>query len=168
MRKSLISALVAAFLLTSCSVDWNSEKDKKIEELQKQVTELKNAASTGAVVFEKRTKCAALGPDVEKKMSELDKKYEKIGKSSVGGIFYSPEKDACLWIWLTDSYAADGTPVQRRSLYQYGEDYGATEPLVECEKPLGENRGTDACEKWNGKLKELKGETVVEKPFPQS
>lgn len=35
--RSLILLLIPLFLLSSCSIDWNDEKDKKIAELQKQI-----------------------------------------------------------------------------------------------------------------------------------
>jgi hypothetical protein len=34
--------IIPLILLSSCSIDWNDEKDKKIAELEKQVTELKS------------------------------------------------------------------------------------------------------------------------------
>lgn len=38
MKKYIALGLLSSLLLTSCSVDWNDEKDKKIGELEKQVT----------------------------------------------------------------------------------------------------------------------------------
>lgn len=39
--KKLTLLLIPLLFLSSCSIDWNDEKDKKIAELEKQVTELK-------------------------------------------------------------------------------------------------------------------------------
>lgn len=42
MKKIFASLLFVSLILSSCSIDWNDEKDKKIAELQKQVEDLKN------------------------------------------------------------------------------------------------------------------------------
>lgn len=41
MKKYLALGLLSSFLLTSCSIDWNDAKEKRIEELEKQITEMK-------------------------------------------------------------------------------------------------------------------------------
>lgn len=122
MKKITIAiaiAILIPFFLASCSIDWNDTAAKKITELEHQVTELKNATSTGMIVFEKRTKCGMLAPGIQKKIDSLGKEYATLGKYSIGGIFYSPPRDACLWIRLTNTNAPDGSPLERRALYQF-------------------------------------------------
>jgi len=41
MKKLLAVGMIVLFNLTSCSIDWNNEKDTKINELEKQITEVK-------------------------------------------------------------------------------------------------------------------------------
>lgn len=156
MRKLSALLLVIVFLLTSCSIDWNNEKDKKIGELEKQVMELKNATSTGMVAFERNTRCGTLTPDIQARTDSMNKEYAHLGKFSIGGIFYSPIKDACLWTRLTSTYAPDGSPMERRSLYQFGDDFGAAEPIIGCEKVLGDKLGVNTCATWDTEIKRLK------------
>lgn len=156
MNKLFAFILASTILLTSCSVDWDDVKDKKITELERQVAELKNATSTGMILFEKQTRCGALTPEIQTRVDSINKEYASLGKFSLGGVFYSPIKDACLWIRLTSMYAPDGSPMERRALYQFGDDFGATEPLVGCEKILDDKRGSDSCVIWSTELKKLK------------
>lgn len=138
--KNIIIVLSFTLFLTSCSIDWNDTKTQRITELEKQVTELKNSTSSGMILFEKRTRCAALAPEIGTKIDSFNKDYSSLGKFSIGGVFYSSQKDECLWIRLTSTYAPDGSPMERRALYQYGDDFGAVEPVIGCEKILGEKQ----------------------------
>lgn len=58
MKKVFLSILFVSLFLTSCSIDWNDSTEQKIDNLEKQITELKSTASTGMILFEKRTRCA--------------------------------------------------------------------------------------------------------------
>ena len=161
MKKNIIMILSFTVFLTSCSLNWNASSDEKIANLEKQVTELKATASTGMILFEKRNKCASFAPDIQVKIDSFNKEYSNLGKFSIGGIFYSPMKDACLWVRLTQTNSKDGLPMERRSLYEFGNDFGATEPIIGCEQILGETKGMNTCEKWDTELKRLKGEDRV-------
>jgi uncharacterized membrane protein (DUF106 family) len=50
--------LIPLLLLSSCTIDWNDEKDKKITELQKQVQELKE--KNNDELFKKNKECLLL------------------------------------------------------------------------------------------------------------
>lgn len=154
--KNIVIPFILALSLASCSTPWDNDTERKIAELEKRIVEIKNTTSTGMLLFEKRTRCASLSPDIEKKTDSINKEYASLGKFSIGEIFYSPAKDACLWVRLTDTYAPDGSPMERRALYRFGEDFGASEPLIGCEKILGEKRGTDTCSDWDAELRKLK------------
>jgi hypothetical protein len=119
MKKNILLALFIPIILGSCSIDWNDSKEQKITELTKQVTELKNITSTGMILFEKRTRCASLSSEIGAKIDTMNKEYANIGKFSIGEIFYSSPKDACLWVRLTSTYAKDGSPMERRALYEF-------------------------------------------------
>lgn len=160
MKKLALLGLAMVSFLTSCSIDWNDTNAKKLSELEKQVADLKNTTvSSGMILFEKRTRCAGLDKDIQSRLDSVSKEYSSLGKFSIGGIFYSPTKDACLWVRLTSTYATDGTPMERRALYQYGDDFGTAEPTIGCEKMLGEKQGTDTCANWDTEIRKLKGET---------
>lgn len=157
MKKLILLGLLVPVLLASCSSpSEESRQDQRISALETQIAELKSSASGTTTAFDKRTKCAALAPDIQTKINTLGKEYASLGKFSLGGIFYSPVKDACLWIRLTSTDAPDGSPLERRALYQYGDDFGNAEPIIGCEKILTDTHGTDTCEKWDTEIKRLK------------
>ena len=54
--RSLTLLLIPLLFLSSCSIDWNDEKDKKIVELEKQVTELKE--KNDDEIFKKNIECS--------------------------------------------------------------------------------------------------------------
>ena len=156
MKKNIIFCLFFTIALSSCSLSGNNISEERISNLEKQVTELKTTASTGMILFEKRNKCASLAREIQTKIDSFNKEYEELGQYSLGGLFYSPAKDACLWVRLTTTNEKDGSPMERRALYQFGDDFAATEPIIGCEKILGETKGTNACEKWDTEIKRLK------------
>jgi cytochrome c-type biogenesis protein CcmH/NrfG len=47
--------LIPLILLSSCTIDWNDEKDAKIAVLEKQITELKEKNDDG--LFKKNKEC---------------------------------------------------------------------------------------------------------------
>ncbi len=143
-------------MLVSCSVDWSDSKNNKIVELEKQTTTLKQEISEEMIVFEKKKQCGLLEHDIQAKLDAISKEYANLGKFSIGGIFYSPIKDACLWIRLTDTHATDGSEIVRRALYQFGDDFGSVEPIIGCEKRLDSARGVDTCALWDKELKKIK------------
>ena len=56
MKKIFPILLISALLLSSCSIDWNDEKDKKISELEKQINQLSEKSKND--VFQKRNFCS--------------------------------------------------------------------------------------------------------------
>jgi hypothetical protein len=60
--KSLTLIIIPLILLSSCSIDWDDEKDKEIAELEKQVTELKSSPH----FFEKQKECITYKDAIEK------------------------------------------------------------------------------------------------------
>lgn len=144
------------FLIGFFSIKEYHSMQQKVTELENRISHINNTTSTGMMLFEKRTRCGALTTDIEKKIELINKEYDTLGRFNIGGIFYSPTKDACLWVRLTRTYAPDGSPLERRGLYQYGDDFTATKPIIGCEQILGEKQGTNTCEKYDSELKNLK------------
>lgn len=164
MKKIILLTLTSSLFLSSCSIDWNDAKEERIAELTTQVRDIQATiqARQETSTFEKKTRCGTLIPEIEKRISSLKEEYKDIGKMSAGGVFYSPIKDSCLWIRLTSTYAKDGSPMERKSLYVFGEDMGASEPILGCEKILTDKNGANTCEKWDNEIKKLKGEGATE------
>ena len=67
--------LIPLLLLSSCTIDWNDEKDKKIAELEKQVQDK---------TFQKKQECSKIINSIENSWAVLD-------------IFYSSVRNSCLY-----------------------------------------------------------------------
>jgi hypothetical protein len=123
MKNNILMVLFLSLIFTSCSIDWKDAQRQEISELKKQITELKNNSNTGMILFEKKNRCAGLSSEIEARIITMNKEYANIGKFSIGEIFYSPTKDVCLWVRLTDTHTQDGSPSERRALYEFGKDF---------------------------------------------
>ena len=95
--RSLTLFLIPIIFLSSCTIDWNDEKDVKIAELENQI---KND------FLKKKQECSKGYNDVIKEFESTDYNY------SIDAIFYSPIKNSCLYAttittvfnqWKTDS-----------------------------------------------------------------
>ena len=85
--------LIPLILLSSCTIDWNDEKDTKIAELEKQVQD---------DIFEKKQECAKYIPLIEKKIKakEDDLNIENdYYHETINEVFYSSVKKTCIWLW---------------------------------------------------------------------
>lgn len=96
MKKIFPILLISAFLLSSCSIDWNDEKDKKISELEKQINQLSEKSKND--VFQKRNFCSNQYDSLKKNLLWWKKLME---------VFYSPVKDSCLYIYQVDEQNGD-------------------------------------------------------------
>ncbi len=134
MEKILIISLL--LLLTSCSIDWNWEKDKKIAELEKQVLEMKKEKESD--LYEKKKDCM----NNENKALGFLQKWDEIHS-----IFYSKILNSCIISFIryetikNDDFERDYPVHVIRDIYT-------------MEWILNE---TDAP-KWEQKIKELKWE----------
>jgi len=84
MRKIFALLIFVCLILSSCSIDWNDEKDNKIAELEKQ---LKDDA------FIKNQECAKLRKEV---LSTLSTEYIE-GMVKITDSFYSKKTNSCLY-----------------------------------------------------------------------
>lgn len=88
MKKHLIIwFLISSFLLGSCSIDWKDEKDKKIDDLEKQVQELKKENEND--IFKKKQECEKYKDQIEIKENELNNNLKEL--------FYSNKYSSCLY-----------------------------------------------------------------------
>lgn len=79
--KSLTLLLIPLLLLSSCTIDWSDEKDKKITELEKQIQD---------DTFSKKQECLKYEVIVKEKYNDDENYY-------FSNIFYSNKYDSCLY-----------------------------------------------------------------------
>jgi hypothetical protein len=89
--KSLTLLLIPLILLSSCTIDWNDEKDTKIVELQKQVIELKEKNDDD--LFKKKSECSGYS----EKMLEYAKSFRD-SIYEINEVFYSPQLKSCMFL----------------------------------------------------------------------
>jgi hypothetical protein len=75
--------------MTSCTIDWNDEKDKKIIELEKQIQD---------DTFKKKQECLKQKDSIERKINENNSINNTSIQYSFIEIFYSQTYNDCLWI----------------------------------------------------------------------
>lgn len=103
MKKILPILLISVLLLSSCSIDWNDEKDKRISEVENQNMELK--AQLNTVIFEKQKECLTYNSEISNllkmvvntKASFGLQKYDEFDSEILEDIFYSPKYHSCLY-----------------------------------------------------------------------
>ncbi len=93
MKKYIISGLLLV-LLSWCSIDYNNEKDKKIQNLKEQVLELNKDKENE--LFNKKQKCANYKNNIQNKINwDL---MEIFFSPIINSCIYSYESDKKLWI----------------------------------------------------------------------
>lgn len=106
--KLILLLIPLLFFITSCSIDWNDEKDKKIAELnqkiEEQKEEIKEIKDDG--IFKKNKECLSY---LEK--MDMEYTFQNIWPNST--IFYSPIKDSC--IYTANQVHRDSPPEERFS-----------------------------------------------------
>ena len=80
MKISLI--LMPLLFLSSCTIDWNGEKDKKIAELKKQVIELKEKNDDES--FKKKQECIQEAAKIQQNNVRFNE------------IFFSQKRNSCV------------------------------------------------------------------------
>ena len=108
MKNILLFTFLFIFL-TGCSIDWNNENSKKIEELERKVNDIN---------FEKNKECLKYKNEIQlviddmlkiwKKQQEIYWRDDYIHDEKLMDIIYSPEKNSCLYITrVTEEYLED-------------------------------------------------------------
>lgn len=99
MKHYLALGLLSSLLLTSCSVDWNDAKEKKIGELEKQVVEMKKEKEDD--LFKKKQECLNLFNSIDSRIKSYNKESDY--KISLEEVFYSPRLQQCIYIDYFDN-----------------------------------------------------------------
>ncbi|MDD2871534.1 MAG: hypothetical protein PHS49_06095 [Candidatus Gracilibacteria bacterium] len=92
MKKIISLSLVFVLFLSSCSIDWNGEKDNKIVELEKEVTLLKKNKEND--IFKKKQECLKYKDEMLKQLNDIG---HINGAEYIDEIFYSNKNDTCFY-----------------------------------------------------------------------
>lgn len=89
--KKIFAILICLVLFSSCSIDWNWEKDKKIAELEKKLEDK---------FFDKKKECLSYKEEILKQLNETASIYQNRNYThteSLKEIFYSPTLNSCVY-----------------------------------------------------------------------
>ncbi|MGE4443768.1 MAG: hypothetical protein AB7E37_02100 [Candidatus Altimarinota bacterium] len=158
MQKIIILSLL--FILSSCSIDWNGEKDKKIAELEKEISDNE---------FQKKIECGNLKAKMESSMKnfilkssvgqdiENDISDKKI-RLHFGELFYQNKLKSCIFSFnkVEDKYTDFGEHYYEISYYiiDYLSNnliYSTSEKCLTNNECNIEKEYSDALEKIKGK-----------------
>lgn len=139
-------------LVSSCTIDWNDEKDKKIAELEKQVLELKTKNDDD--LFEKKQKCLSYKDDIEKDLGN-NKIRNWTWNYSLEQIFYSVAKQECYFVSIKE----EGKRTERW-LYKYWNHSWYSDSEYLCNYYYNDDfiKVDNWCSELDAKVKELKWE----------
>jgi hypothetical protein len=92
--------LIPLLFLSSCTIDWNDEKDKKITELEKQVVAQKEEVKTikSDEGFKKKQECANYKEEMLEDINNPTYTRYKLDPE-LNEIFYSPKRKSCIYVY---------------------------------------------------------------------
>ena len=100
--KTLTLLLIPLLFLTSCTIDWNDEKDKKITELnqkfEEQKEEIRRTQDDG--IFKKKKECSEYENKMMEDINNPTYTRHKLDPE-LNEIFYSPIRKSCIYIYET-------------------------------------------------------------------
>lgn len=156
MRKIIVLLIMLTFVLSSCSIDWNDEKDKKITELRNENLLLNKKIDDD--LFQKNVECNKL--DAEINAYAINFYWEKV---QIKNIFYSPKRQSCLFsvysvrdFWNSNIYILDIVDIlSKESIYWIdSKDLFLYKDIIDWNCYWIEEK----CKLFNNKIKELKWE----------
>lgn len=124
--KAIITTILITLLLSSCSIDWNNEKEAKINELNNKIVRLNWEIETikkanEDELFNKKLECGKISNNADEWLKKYTEAYYDNGwryvntqsemwaeksRSEVSDIFYSKSNSTCVWL-ITLAYNID-------------------------------------------------------------
>ena len=154
--KLTIILIPLLFFMTSCTIDWNDEKDKKIAELEKQLIEQKEEIKKWKEddLFDKKQKCLGYKNEIEKDLKDKEAKdWEWV--YTLEQVFYSISKNECYFVSVKEEWK-----VTDRWLYKYWNHswHSPSENICYYYDQDDFSKIDEWCSELDKKIKELKWE----------
>jgi len=157
--------MVSILLLSSCSIDWKDENKTKIDNLEKQVLELRKLNESKITVgknktdiFKNKQECIKLTDELIKKTELYWVESQYLWKESFEQVFYSPEKNNCLWVRSYEKDFDSWWTIWNKHLYELWNDTPDSQILLSCTKSIMVPWWTNDCDAFYEKIKKLKWE----------
>lgn len=165
MKKYILIFMVSILLLSSCSIDWKDENKAKIDNLEKQVLELRKLNESKITVnknkndiFKNKQECIKLTNDLIKKAELHSIESPSLWKASFEQVFYSPEKNNCLWVITREQKLNSWWVIWEKNLYEVWNDTLSSIIQESCTKSIMVPWWTNDCDTFYEKIKKLKWE----------
>lgn len=140
-RYLILLLILSAILLSSCSIDWNDEKDKKIKELEQQIQD---------DTFKKNQECNKLFEEKKEKIYWDQQEQIRLWINFVS-IWFSKKINSC---YISYSLRV---PNWTYAIF-YIDDLLRKEPIFTTSLPLDLSEEQSAWKRFDEKIKELKWE----------
>ena len=150
-----LTLLIPLLFLSSCTIDWNDEKDKKIAGLEKQVTEV--TEKNNDHIFSRKQKCTSSLWELTSYFKKIDQE-DTLNTYEFVEVFYSEVKNDCLWIFSTGDFTSG------RTFFLISTWSPKIENSIDrCSESAINNFNdnpvdTSDCDTFNKKIKQLKSE----------
>ncbi len=166
MKKIISLSLLSILLLSSCSIDWNDEKDKKISSQNDKISKLEkqledNKKEKEDDLFKKKQECIKLTDSLIKKTEETWKEFPTLWKFSFEQVFYSTKYNNCLWIKNSSHEYKNWWSLTHKALYEVWNDSGSSKAIDWCDIAFvitNSDINPNSCDDFYNKIKELKWE----------
>ncbi len=142
--------LIPILILSGCTIDWRDEKDKKIEELEKQIQN---------DTFKKKQECIKFEPEMRKQLESYERYSDREDWTTLylSEVFYSPSRETCLfksefiyWDSEEKTYVLE--------INDYFTKEIVFEKICQWSKKEGYNNYSQCSETFASKVQELKWE----------
>lgn len=154
--KNLIFLLIPLLFLSSCTIDWNDEKDKKIVELnvkiEAQKEEIKKVKDDN--LFMKKQTCLKYNDAIEKDLKDKETRNWE-WNYTLEQIFYSIPKDECYFVSVNEKWKST-----ERWLYKYWNHSWYSKSEYSCNYYYKDDftKVDNWCTELDAKIQELKWE----------
>ena len=145
MHKLGILILTSIVLLSSCSIDWNDEKEKKIGELEAQI------AIPKLQLAQKKKECESLKGDIAQKASANISTRSVQSTTTLEEVFYSTYLNDC--VYVTNEFSQKTHT--HKTAFLLASTFGQSSSILRCETNPNYFMGCTEFEFW---IKKLKGE----------
>lgn len=150
MKKTII--IIMCLLISSCSIDWNDEKDIEVEKKNSQIKLLNDKISTlnkkiDEINNENKKDCLSHYESIQKDILNHNKKYGE--QYSLMEVFYSKNQNECFFIVFSYIENFNIEYSMHQKLYKYWVNISAWDPII------GYNIWNSACTNKTKKCKEI-------------
>lgn len=157
MNKIIISILIFPLILSSCSIDWNNEKDKKITELEKKINNDNFNKKQECLKYKESLDFIKMAYSIDYGIQLSDKALLNLKESrKIDEIFYSQIWNSCYFVVSNYTLGNDLQKVNQYELFNLLEQKKIAEKIDCYESKNCSEKWINESKNYDIKLAELK------------